>query len=515
MVVTGRQMKEIDRMAIEDYQIPSLRLMESAGAYVFEEVMKELSEETKTVCVICGVGNNGGDGYVVARKLTHHFIPVKVYATGPIEKLAGDCKTNYERLAELGIHISVLDDDEKLQKLREDIKSANVIVDAILGTGITRSVSEYIKEVFEIVNNSGKKVISVDIPSGIGADNGEVFNAAIKAQKTITFQFPKIGCVLFPGAEYTGELLVKDIGIPEEVIRRNHSQIHIIDEDLIKQIIKPKKRDSHKGDYGKLLLIAGSKGMAGAAVLAGKAALRSGVGLLKMAVPESINDILQISLPEAICLPLSGSKSHKLDQTCLDELVAYSKTCSAMAVGPGMGKGKDFFDIMTRLTEEINTPIVIDADAINAIGNDADDFFKRNPYMIITPHPGEMSRLTGLSIQKINDDRIRIARDYSKKWGIIVILKGARSVVASPDGCVYINVTGNPGMATGGSGDVLTGILSSFVAQKIERKEAAIASVYVHGKAGDIMAAKVGEHGLTAMDIAEGVGIAIKSIINK
>ena len=516
MVVTGKQMKEIDRMAIEDYKIPGLKLMETAGTLVYNEIMKSLGEESKWVCVICGSGNNGGDGYVIARKLVNRFIPIKVYSTVSLEKLSGDAGVNYERLLELGVRPIVLDSSNKIESFKNDIKNSEVIVDAILGTGITRNVDDNINNVFDIINESGNKVISVDIPSGIGADDGIVYGAAVKASKTISFQLPKIGSILFPGAEYTGELLIKDIGIPEEAIRNSNSKTYLIDEDMVKKIIKPKKKDSHKGDNGKLLLIAGSKGMAGASVFAGKASLKSGIGLLKMAIPKKINDIVQITVPEAVCLPLGDSATCKLNKRFMGKIMDYAKECTAVAVGPGIGRSQDFSDMIGKMAKELRLPLIIDADAINAIGDRADKFFSESHGdRIITPHPGEMSRLTGVSIRDINCDRVNIAREYSTKWGIIVLLKGARTVVACPEGDVYINVTGNPGMATGGSGDVLTGIASSLVAQNIEAKAAAIASVFIHGKAGDIMSAQTGEHGLTTSDLINGVGITIKSIIGR
>ncbi len=509
-------MKEIDRTAIEDYKIPGLKLMETAGTHVYDEIIKVLDEDAGLICVICGSGNNGGDGYVIARKLANRFIPVKVYSTVPLEKLSGDAGINYEKLLELGIRPVVLSSSNKLDDFKNDMENSDIIVDAIFGTGITREVNDYMKAVFDIINGSGKKVISVDIPSGIGADDGVVYGAAVRASKTISFQLPKIGCILFPGAEYTGDLLIKDIKIPKDVIEKNNSQMYVIDENRVKKIIKPKKRDSHKGDNGKLLLIAGSKGMAGASVLAGKAALKSGIGLLKMAVPQSINDIVQISVPEAVCLPLGDTDTYKLNKTYIKEILDAAKECTAVAVGPGIGRSQDFSKALEIMIKELKGPLIIDADAINAIGSRADRFFSEiGGDRIITPHPGEMSRLTGLSIQDINQNRVNIAREYSEKWGIIVVLKGARTVVASPDGDVYINITGNPGMATGGSGDVLTGILSSLAAQNIEAKAAAIASVFVHGKAGDFVAAQTGEHGLTTSDLINGVGISIKSIIGR
>lgn len=514
LVVTGRQMKEIDRTAIEEFGIPGLSLMEKAGNCLFEEVMQELKgDDFKEVFIICGAGNNGGDGYVLARKLVNRYIPVKVYSTVDPEELTGDARINYERFIELDYGITVLNSQNEINKFQEEIQSEGLIVDAILGTGLTRTVENNIEEIIHIINDSKKRIYSVDIPSGIGADNGKVYKAAIKAHKTITFQLPKLGCILYPGAEYSGELVIKDIGIPNEAIQKNSPDIFLIDKDFVKNILPHREKDIHKGNCGKLFIIAGSKGMAGAAVLACRAALRSGIGLVTAGIPAGILDIIQISVPEAICKPLGNEENIEIDISCLTSILEGAQQSDVIAIGPGMGKNPDIQSIVKKLIEEAQVPLIIDADGLNAIGERADAFFKGDKSIVITPHPGEMSRLTGLDISQINENRIDIAREYSKKWGTIVILKGARTVIAIPDGKVYLNITGNPGMAAAGSGDVLTGILSSFVSQGFSVDKAAIAAVFIHGRAGDMMAEKFGEYGLIAGDMADGVGLAIKDLL--
>lgn len=513
MIVTGKQMKEIDRTAIEDYKIPGLKLMETAGHYVYEEIIKEIGQDKyKKIVVICGAGNNGGDGYVVARKLKSNFFPVKVYSTVDIKKLSGDAKINYERLIELDVPVSVLDQSNVLDTFIEDVEEAEIIVDAILGTGITREVNKNLRMIFDVINNSSNKILSVDIPSGVGAEDGKIYGIAIKATKTITFQLPKLGCIFYPGAEYIGELVVKDIGIPKEVLKERSSDVFLIDKTLVKQILKPRKKDIHKGDCGKLLVIAGSKGMAGAAALACKSAIRSGVGIVKAAVPSVINDIIQISVPEAISVPLADNKKGQIETSCLNEILNHIKDCNAVAIGPGLGKNEDILKIINTIIKNTDIPLVVDADGLNAVGLNADTIFSLRNSIVITPHPGEMARLTGLDIKHINENRIEIAREYSRKWGIIVLLKGSRTVIALPNGKVYINTSGNPGMASGGSGDVLTGVLSSFLAQKFKIEDAVVAAAFIHGLAGDIMAEKFGEYGLAASDIATGTAVAIKEL---
>ncbi len=510
ILVSGKEMKEIDRTAIEDHGISGLRLMETAGIRVFEAIQKELNDKDQNVLIVCGAGNNGGDGYVVARKLIQQFIPVKVYSTVNPNKLKGDAKANYQRLKEMGIDIYPLNHEEN-SNFKNDVDESDIIVDAILGTGLSRPVSDELVAVFNIINQSSKKIFSIDIPSGIGAETGRNYGSAIQANKTITFQLPKLGCILYPGSEHTGELIIVDIGIPQKIIDKNHSNIYTIEEKTIKNIIKPRQKELHKGNCGKLIIIAGSKGMAGAAVLTAKSALRSGAGLVKIAVPESITDILQISVPEAICISLKGSNSEQVNEENVERIIKNAMSCNAIAIGPGLGSHND---IKKLLKNTINTkkPIVIDADGLNAISDEPGQVLKKGLPIIITPHPGEMSRLTGLDVKYINENRIEVTRNFSKKWGIIVVLKGARTTIGLPDGTVFVNVSGNPGMATGGSGDALTGIISSFCAQGLCAEHAAIASVYIHGRAGDIMAKQYGEYGLCAGDLTIGTALAIKEI---
>lgn len=514
ILVSGKEMKEIDRTAIEDFGISGLCLMETAGTGIFQAVQKEIKRndtEDMKVLVICGAGNNGGDGYVVARKLIQQYVSVKVYSTVNPAKLQGDAKVNYQRLMEMDIHVSLLNYKE-YRDFEQDVIQSDIIIDAILGTGLSRPISDEIEALFKIINQSSKKVFSVDIPSGVGAEKGEVYGSAIQAYKTITFQLPKIGCVLYPGAEYVGELNIVDIGIPQKIIDKNHSGIYTIEDKIIKNIIKPRKKELHKGSCGKLIIIAGSKGMAGAAVLTAKSALRCGAGLIKIAVPDSITDILQISVPEAICISLECLDKTQWHSERINAIMSNVSQCNAIAIGPGLGNNNEIKGLIQDMIKT-RKPMVIDADGLNAICDDPEGVLEKGSPIIITPHPGEMSRLTGLDIKYINENRIEVTRNFSKKWGIIVVLKGARTTIGLPDGTVFVNTSGNPGMASGGSGDALTGIISSFCAQGIRAQDAAIAGVYIHGRAGDLMAEQYGEHGLCASDLTMGAALAIKEVL--
>ncbi|MFA5527479.1 MAG: NAD(P)H-hydrate dehydratase [Peptostreptococcales bacterium] len=494
-LVKGKEMKEIDRLSIEKYGKSSLELMETAGTSVYEEIMNQFHDDSTKITVICGKGNNGGDGYVIARKLIEKNTYTYVYSTTDPNLLEGDVRYNYERLIDLGVEVK----DLYQESFIKDIVESEIIVDAILGTGISRDVDADLEKIIHAVNKAGKKVFSVDIPSGLGSDDGKVYGAAIKAFKTITFGLPKIGLILYPGADYVGQIVIKDIGLKKKAMDEMHIRTFLINHAQVQKSIPKRMKNTHKGTYGKVLIVAGSRGMAGAAVLSAKAALRSGAGLVTIGVGESINDILQVSVPEAMTLPFKEIEEKINDY-------------SSIAIGPGLGKNQGLLYWIDNIVGKYDGPIILDADALNIIGKNAEAIFSKNNKIVITPHPGEMAKLTGLSIKEINENIIETGRFYSQKWRITVIIKGARSVIAFPDGTVYINITGNPGMATGGSGDVLTGILVSLCGQIQEMDKAVISGVYLHGRSGDIMAEKVGEYGLIAGDIACGIAFALKEL---
>lgn len=515
MIVTGKQMKEIDRTAIEDFKIPGLKLMETAGQKVYDVILEEIKDlKSAEVTVLCGAGNNGGDGYVIARKLHSSFIHTKVYSTVDITKLSGDAKVNYLELIKLGVTVEEIS-GMNFEKLERDVLNSAVVVDAILGTGINRDIDEKTKDIIAFANVNSKKIISVDIPSGVGAADGKIYGTAIRAYKTVTFQLPKLGCVIYPGAEFTGALVVTDIGIPEDVIFSKASNYFLIDESYVKMMIRKRKKNIHKGTCGTLLIIAGSKGMAGAAILCARAALRSGAGLVKMAVPPALNDIIQISVPEAVCISLWDEDNEQNELKNLDILYQSACDSDAVIIGPGLGKSPCILKVIKKIIGECQLPVIIDADGINALQGALDILKKAKASIVLTPHPGEMGRLVGCPAKEINENRIDLPQRYAVEWGISLVLKGAATVVASRDRSLFINTSGNPGMATGGSGDVLSGIIASLAAQGIYYDDAARAGVYLHGRAGDIMAEKVGEYGLIASDLALGAALAIKEIVDK
>ncbi len=513
-IVTGTQMKKIDQQTIEYYGITGLSLMEAAGTAVFEEVTGNIANESEPfVVVVCGAGNNGGDGYVAARLLHEARIHTRVYSTSDPDALTGDARSNYEAYARLNLPVRRLDDgDERPEtatrthgadsrsNFSSDIRKASLIVDGILGTGINRPVSGVISNIIDEINLSGTKVVSIDIPSGVGGDDGALYGAAVNASSTVTFQAPKLGCLIYPGAGCTGHLVIQDIGIPADIIDKLSDELFLIDEAFVRQYIKRRGRDLHKGNFGKVMIIAGSSGMAGAAALCARAALRSGAGLVRIAVTPDILAIEQMLVPEATCIPREDA---------LSELERHD----AVVIGPGLGSGAMTLELIRGIMMQENLTAVIDADGLNAIQHDPAILAGAKARLILTPHPGEAARLLGKTSSEINSDRLGSARRLSALTRSAVVLKGASSVVALPDGSLYVNPTGNPGMATAGSGDILAGVIASLAAQGVPWDRAAQAGAYLHGLAGDIMAGQLGEYGLIASDMNVGIALAIESII--
>lgn len=504
-IATGKQMKEIDRTAIEEYGIPGLDLMEEAGKLLTNEIFREAEKTiSREVVIVCGGGNNGGDGYVAARLLMERGICPQVFSTVKPETLTGDAKVNYERFRELGFNVTVIQGWGGLNTLENALLMADLVVDCILGTGISREVSGLVKEVVDAINLSGKKVIAADIPSGVGSDDGKIYGCAVNAEKTVTFQMMKLGMMIEPGKSCAGEVKVVDIGIPDEICEKKAGDYFQIGRDDGKKFLRKRSREMSKGDAGKVLIVAGSKGMAGAAVLAASGALRSGAGLVKVAAPWEITNVIQIGIPEATCLVL-GEDGHNT----LDQIMNEARNFDAVAVGPGLGRSPEKTELIEHIIKNIRKPLVLDADGINAIADNPAVLKEAKAPVILTPHPGEMGRLIGKSAKEVNQDRVRIAKSFSSEYNVTLILKGADSMIAVPEGRVYINGTGNPGMATAGSGDVLTGIVAAFLAFGKDPEMAAAVGAFVHGLAGDRKVKTIGEYGMLASDIAAAAAEAI------
>lgn len=502
-VVTSEEMTLIDKKTIEEYGVSSLTLMERAGKAVAQRI-KEHFKKGK-VLIIAGPGNNGGDGMVAARYLKRAGFKVKVYLVFEKEKLSLEAKTQLERLRKARIPFLITRD------LREEDLNGSIIVDALFGTGLKREISGELAQLIDRINSSGAPVVAVDIPSGISSDDGSIMARAIRADLTVTFGLPKRGHLLFPGAEYTGRLYVEDIGFPEELLNSSSIKVELPDKELIRSLIPERRRYSHKGTYGHVLIVAGSRGKTGACLMAARACLRSGAGLVTIGVPETLVSVFQSRVTDEMCLGLPDRGDGSLSKDALKEIIDFTeKKAQVLAIGPGIGVTEDTREIIKGLLGKIKIPVVLDADAINCL-EDMPEVLEGKGNCIITPHPGEFSRLTGIAKEEVEKKRIDLASAFSLKYNVTLVLKGVPTVIGH-EGYVYINPTGNPGMAKAGSGDVLTGIVSGLMAQGLSGLNASILGVYLHGLAGDMGACDKGLWSLLASDIIEYIPGAFKEL---
>ncbi|MCC8170005.1 MAG: NAD(P)H-hydrate dehydratase, partial [Oscillospiraceae bacterium] len=424
-------------------------------------------------------------------------------------KFTGDALINFEIITKMDINIEIIADTENLKYI---IKSHDIIVDAIFGTGIHGTVRGISYDVIEEINSNAKYVLSVDVPSGINSDSGEICGVCVRADKTVTFAAYKIGMLMFPAADFVGEVKVTDISIPQYIIDGENLQVNVIDDEFVRKNFPKRKNNSQKGDYGKVLVIAGSKGMTGAAYLSAQTAVSAGSGLVFLAVPDSLNSILEAKTTEVMTVPLPD-RGGRLISDAIGDILEKSDKSDAVLIGPGLGGSEDIPEILEALLEHSKSPIVVDADGINAAAKNMDMLSKSSCSLIFTPHTVEMSRLTGLDRDYIEENRLIVSKEFAEEYGSVVILKGHHTIVTAPDGTQYINTTGNSGLATGGSGDVLAGLTVSLIARGAEDVKAAAMAVYIHGRAGDIAAKKLGEDSVTASEVMKAIPAAICQIL--
>ncbi|HZJ82785.1 MAG TPA: NAD(P)H-hydrate dehydratase [Clostridia bacterium] len=513
-VVTPKEMREMDNRAIEVFGIPSIVLMENAALRTIDFIEEEYTSlyEGGKVLVLVGCGNNGGDGLAIARHLMLRGMDVKVILLFPEDDLSGDVKLNLNIYKRLGGHIEIITHESHMTVLDEAIAHTNLIVDSIFGTGLTRDIGGHIYSVIEKINEKDKPVVAVDIPSGINGDNGQIMGIGIKASHTVSFEFAKRGHLLYPGRGYTGKTRVVKIGLPTDSGTAIGAKAFTLDDKAISSYLKRRPADGHKGTFGKVGVIAGSVGMTGAAYLTSMAALRSGAGLVTLGCPASLNSILEKKTTEAMTYPLEdGGKGH-LNSGAISQLEDFLKDKDVLAIGPGLGQKCDGSEIIRYILTHFDISIVMDADALNHISTDKELLKSYKGSIVVTPHPGEMARLTGKTIEEILQSPIDVGRSLAKELDIFVLLKGATTVVAHPSGRVYLNSSGNSGMGTGGSGDVLTGMIGSLVAQGYSPYDAAVYGSYIHGRAGDYAKDKWGEIGMLAGDILNELPLVFKDI---
>ena len=509
-IVTAQQMRELDRAAIEDRGVPGLTLMENAGRAVAEATARLAStQRRRPIAVICGHGNNGGDGFVAARHLREQGHEVSVFLAAEHAEVTGDAQANLLRLREAGIKCIEVKDPGPVANA---CRGASVVVDALLGTGLTGKVRGLPGKLIEAVNECGTPVLAVDVPSGLDADTGEPLGLAVRAVETVTMGLPKLGLFLYPGVDYAGRVQVANIGFPADLMSETPSVGDLIDPEWVRLLLPRRQRSAHKGQFGRVLVIAGSAGMTGAACLCAEAAVRVGAGLVTVGCPASINDILEVKLTEAMTFPLPETYSRTLDTRALALILELAEQADVIALGPGLSREPETAVLVRRLAARVEKPMVIDADALNALADASIILEGEHAPAVLTPHPGEMSRLMGVSTHQIQARRAHFAEAAAKRFRATVILKGASSLVAEKGRPLTVNPTGNPGMATGGTGDVLTGLAAGLIAQGLLPFEAAAAATYLHGLAGDLAEEEVGELSLTASDLLEVVPEAIARI---
>jgi len=501
-VLTAEQMQRCDRAAIDDHGIPEMVLMENAGVQVVE-AMEEYFGDTQPelVAVMCGKGNNGGDGFVVARHLHADGRAVRVYLFSAGADLQGPVAENYGIAARAGVDIVEIPDEACWRRHADEVFGFDVIVDALFGTGINGPLRGHFGDVVGAINDSGAVVVAVDLPSGLAADSGEIAGPAVDADLTVTLAAPKLCHALAPACELIGELSVVDIGIPSDEIAAVADALELITPEECAAYLGPRDRDTHKGSYGRVLVVGGAPGMAGAAALTARAALRGGAGLVTVAAPDSVSDVVAGLVAEALVRPHASNAEGGLAVAAQAGLAALAAAADVLAVGPGVGTSSDTQQVVRDIVTAAEVPVVLDADGLNAFAGDAAALRAVKPPCVLTPHPGESGRLLGRTTAEVQGDRLGAVRELAERSGAIVVLKGYRSLVCDPNGRVAINPTGNPGMATGGSGDVLTGLIAALIAQGLEPYAAARVGVFLHGEAGDVAATVVGEISLIASDI--------------
>lgn len=498
-------MRELDRRAITEFGIPDHLLMENAGLAVVRAVRERWPAPGLAVVVLCGGGNNGGDGFVVARGLRSEGARVTTLLFADPEGFGEAARLHLDLLRRGGGEVSVR---PGMEVVRAALDSAEVVVDALLGTGLTREVGGVLREVIEAVNAAGRPVVSVDIPSGIDGDTGLVRGVAVRAEVTVTFGLPKLGGLLEPGASHCGRLLVNHIGFPPQLWAAPELAVEI----STPRALPPRAPDGHKGRFGEVLVVAGAAGYLGAPTLAAMAVLRAGAGYVRLAAPRSVVPHLGVVAREAVFQPQPETASGSLAAAAVDGLLELGRSVDFAVVGPGLSLDPETAAAVRRLVAGLEVPLLVDGDGLTAVVDHLGVVRERKAPTVLTPHPGEMARLTGRPVAEIRDDPVGTVQEISRDLGAVVLLKGARTLVGEPDGRVRLNPTGNSGMGTAGSGDVLTGTIAALSGLGLGIGDAAATGVWVHGLAGDLAAARVGPDGMTAGDVLDALPEAMRRL---
>ncbi len=498
-------MRQCDAAAIREYGIPGMVLMENAARGTAEklfEIFPRLRDEQ--VLIMCGSGNNGGDGFALARHMLRRGCSVTVGSVSPVNRLKGDARTN----ADILVKIARSDPEKRLRlitsatpKKLTAIEPPGIIIDALLGTGVGGRLKKKYASLVAWMNSLGKPTIAIDIPTGINADTGVAAGDSVRAAYTMTMGLLKTGLLFSDGREQSGKTYTIDIQIPEAVYRHSGIMSYLVEEADVRAAIPKRRHDAHKYKVGKVFVLAGSTGLTGAAALASMSALKAGAGAVVLGIPETLYPFMAQKLTEVMTVPLPESEAGVVGAAAWEKISEHIAWADVVVAGPGLSRKQDVGKIVARLIKDMDKPLVLDADALNVLGEHTSLLKRSKGRVILTPHTGEFSRLTGIPVKDIEADRLSIAHRYSLSYHVVVHLKGGPSITAAPDKRVYINSTGNPGMATAGSGDVLTGVIAGLWAQGMTGTAAAYCGGYIHGYAGDLARDAYGMHSLTAADI--------------
>jgi hydroxyethylthiazole kinase-like uncharacterized protein yjeF len=510
-ILTAEAMRGVDRVAIEQLGLPGLVLMENAALGVVDAIGRQYPR-AESAAVFCGPGNNGGDGLAVARQLATRGYAVEIFLADGGRPLTGDAATQLAVCRRLALTLHELAPDGDLDAALAAAAQHDLVVDALFGTGLGRPLAGHFARLVEGLNEVPRPRVAVDIPSGLSGSRADLPGPHLRADLTVTFAAPKVAHVFPPAADAVGELVVTDLGFPQRLVDEAEGDLHLLVGEELCGLLPPRARDSHKGDFGHLLLVAGSVGKAGAAVLAARAAVRAGAGLVTAAVPEPILAIVHQGSIESMGVPLPASAAGGLAAAAVERVQAAAAGKSAVALGPGLGQEEETASAIRRLVAVLELPLVLDADGLNAFAGRAEELAARPAPTILTPHPGELGRLLGIPTAEVQADRPAAVRRAAAVTGAIVALKGSLTLVAAPGGGLWVNPTGNPGMASGGTGDVLTGIAGGLAAQRLPPLDAARLAVYLHGLAGDRAQARLGGPFLAAEDLIAALPAALAEL---
>ncbi|MFA4838494.1 MAG: NAD(P)H-hydrate dehydratase [Candidatus Neomarinimicrobiota bacterium] len=510
-VLSNQEARQVDRFAIENLGVSGRELMRKAGGFISLKAKKILKDVPNSrVDIFCGIGNNGGDGFVAAGDLFDWGANVICWLLGDGEKIKGDAAYYYRQCLEKGIPIRKIVTEEDISGL-DELAETELIIDAIFGTGFKGDILDITSHIIQKICESNQPVLSVDIPSGVNGDTGQVGNCAVNANWTVTMGFLKRGLLFYPGKKHAGEVFVVDLNYPKKSFEILSNETFLISKNQVKNILPLVPEDTYKHRQGKALIIAGSPGMTGAATLAGMAALRGGAGLVTVAVPESLNAIMEVKLTEAMTIPVLESGDHTFTGDSIDSLKVRIEWSDVVAFGPGVSAHSEVVDFGKKLLTVTKKPLIVDADGLRIFKDNLNQIREIDD-LILTPHHGEFSMMTGIPVQEITEGAIDIARQFATKYSCTLVLKGAPTVIASRNGAVAINPTGNAALATGGTGDVLTGLITAFRAQGIPSFDASIVAVSIHGAAGDLGKIRYGIRSFIAGDLFEFIPKVLKKL---